>query len=395
MSSEDISMVCDVLLGISNPNKEIRNNSVSKLQELSNNLGALTYCLIEVASKPTTNDKEKTIKTTALVLCRKIMETKKMDDWKNIPNNIKEGIKAKSFALLNSEVDPNQNSKIVDMIQEIMIKILDCEEQWPEIQSLAFSIINFDPNDSTKTIQIRTLIKLLTSGVGYMYGDIQKNYNNLIPYLEKLFDSNIDMKVKICAAEFINELISFCDTDEKNNELNYFKEIIKKILNNIYKCYQMNDKMPEDCVKSFLDICINTEVVEPSLFTPVFPEMFTLSKNLIEKKDYDDEKIRELAFELILSLVEVEEHLFVKKKKATKYLYEFIEMLFNYALDFEKEADQSWCNPRGNNYDSNKDDALDDKIFFSFTLLDRMMNSKKFRILLKYYTMQFLVHNLN
>ena len=176
-------MVCDVLLGISNPNKEIRNNSVSKLQELSNNLGALTYCLIEVASKPTTNDKEKTIKTTALVLCRKIMETKKMDDWKNIPNNIKEGIKAKSFALLNSEVDPNQNSKIVDMIQEIMIKILDCEEQWPEIQSLAFSIINFDPNDSTKTIQIRTLIKLLTSGVGYMYGDIQKNYNNLIPYL--------------------------------------------------------------------------------------------------------------------------------------------------------------------------------------------------------------------
>ena len=375
MSSEDISMVCDVLLGISNPDKEIRNNSVSKLQELSNNLGALTYCLIEVASKPAINDKEKTIKTTALVLCRKIMETKKMDDWKNIPNNIKEGIKTKSFALLNSEVDPNQNSKIVDMIQEIMIKILDCEEQWPEIQSLAFSIVNFDPNDNTKTIQIRTLLKLITSGVGYMYGDIQKNYSKLIPYLEKLFDSNIDMKVKVCAAEFINELISFCDNDEQNNEVNYFKEIIKKILNNIYKCYQMNDKMPEDCVKSFLDICINIEVVEPSLFTSLFPEMFTLSKNLIEKKDYDDEKIRELAFELILSLIEVEEHLLIKKKKATKYLYDFIEMLFNYALEFEKEADQSWCIPRGNNYDSNKDDSLDDKIFFSITLLDRIITT--------------------
>ena len=88
MSTEDISMVCEVLLGISNPDKEIRTNSVDKLQQLSNNLGALTYCLIEIASKTPTNDKEKIIKTTALVLCRKIVDTKALDDWKNIPSNI-------------------------------------------------------------------------------------------------------------------------------------------------------------------------------------------------------------------------------------------------------------------------------------------------------------------
>ena len=187
-------MVCEVLLGISNPDKEIRTNSVNKLQELSNNLGALTYCLIEIASKAATNDREKTIKTTALVLCRKIVDTKKYEEWKNIPNNLKEGIKAKAFALLNSETDPTQNSKICDLIQVIMIKILDCEEGWPEIQNLALSIINFDPNDNSKAIQIRTLLKLLSSSVGYMYDDIQKRYNEIIPYLEKLFDSDIDIK---------------------------------------------------------------------------------------------------------------------------------------------------------------------------------------------------------
>ena len=46
------------LLGISNPNKEIRTNSVNKLQELSNDLGALTYCLIEISLKTPTKDKE-------------------------------------------------------------------------------------------------------------------------------------------------------------------------------------------------------------------------------------------------------------------------------------------------------------------------------------------------
>ena len=367
-------MVCDVLLGISNPNKEIRTNSVNKLQELSNNLGALTYCLIEISLKTPTNDKEKTIKTTALVLCRKIVETKSMDDWEKIKPDLKEGIKSKAFTLLNSEVDPNMNSKICDLIQVIMIKILDCEEEWPEIKNLAFSVFNFDPNDNSKNLQIRTLIRLLTSSVGYMYGDIQQNYKLLIPYLEKLFDSEIDMKIKSCAAELVNELISFCETDSKNNELDYFKEIIKKILNNIYKCYQMGDKMPEDCAKTFLEICINSELIEPSLFTPVFPEMFSLSKSLVQKKDYEDEKIRELAFELILSLVEVEEHLFVKKRKATKFLYEYLDLLFNYALEFEKEADQSWCIPNGNNYDSNMEDSSDDKIFFSSSLFDRVIS---------------------
>ena len=373
MSTQDISMVCDVLLGISNPDKEIRTKSVNKLQELSNNLGALTYCLIEIASKTATNPNEKTIKTTALILGRKIVETKTKDDWKIIPNEIKEGIKTKSFSLLNSEADPYLNSKICDLIQAVMVKILDCEEEWPEIKNLAFSIINFDPNDKSKMIQIRTLIKLITSGVGYMYDDIQEKYSVLIPYLEKLFDSDIDMKVKTCAADLVNELISFCETDEENNELKYFKEIVKKIFNNIYKCTQMSN-MPEDCVRTFLEDCIDSERIEPSLFYPIFPEMFSLSQVLILKKDYNDEKIRELAFELILNLVEVEEHLFVKKKKATQFLYQYLDLIFNYALEFEKEADQSWAVPSGNIYDSNMEDSSDDKIFFSLSLFDRVIS---------------------
>ena len=373
MSTQDISMVCDVLLGISNPNKEIRTNSVNKLQELSNNLGALTFCLIEIASKTATNPNEKTIKTTALILGRKIVETKSSDDWKTISDDIKTGIKTKSFTLLNSEVDPYLNSRICDLIQAIMVKILDCEEEWPEIKNLAFSIINFDPSDNSKAIQIRTLIKLLTSGVGYMYEEIQEKYNVLIPYLEKLFDSDIDMKVKTCAADLVNELISFCDNDEKNDELKYFKEIVKKILNNIYKCSQMSN-MPEDCVKTFLEDCIESERIEPSLFKPIFPEMFTLSQSLISKKDYNDEKIRELSFELILSLVEVEEHLLVKKRKATKYLYDLLDMLFNYALEFEKEVDKSWANPSGNVYDSDMEESSDDKIFFALSLFDRIIS---------------------
>ena len=129
------------------------------------------------------------------------------------------------------------------------------------------------------------------------------------------------------------------------------------------------NNMPEDCVKTFLEDCIESERIEPSLFKPIFPEMFTLSQSLISKKDYNDEKIRELSFELILSLVEVEEHLLVKKRKATKYLYDLLDMLFNYALEFEKEVDKSWANPSGNVYDSDMEESSDDKIFFALSLV--------------------------
>ena len=135
----------------------------------------------------------------------------------------------------------------------------------------------------------------------------------------------------------------------------------------------MNEKMPEDCVKSFMEYIVEAERIEPSLFSPIFPQIFSLTQNLVLKKDYDDEKIRELAFELVLSLVEADEPLFVKKKKTTEYLYKYLEMIFNYALEFDKD-DQSWTTPRGNNYDANADDVTDDKIFFATSLFDKVIS---------------------
>ena len=89
------------------------------------------------------------------------------------------------------------------------------------------------------------------------------------------------MKIKTVAVDFICELMNYCDEDE----IKLFKELIKKIFDNIYKCYLMKEKMPEDCVKSFLENVIRTETIEFILFTPLFTQIFTLCQKLIEKKD--------------------------------------------------------------------------------------------------------------
>ena len=369
MSNEDISMVCNILLGITNVDKEIRMKSVNKLLELSNNLGALTFCLIEIASKNATNEKERIIKITALVICRKILTTKKEEDWKKINNDLKEKIKINILILLNKEIDPSLNSKICDLIVEIINKVLESKEEWPQLISLALSICNYDPRDNSKITQIRTLLKLLTGGIGYIYSSIAQQYNNLIPYLGKLLDSEIDMKIKAIEAGFICELISY--SDENENKL--FNELIKKIFDNIYKCYLMNEKMPEDCVKSILENIINAETMEFELFIPLFPKIFSLCQKLIEKKDYVNEKIRELAFEVILNLVEEKPSLFKSKKKYSNLFYPFLEMIFNYALEFNKNYDSSWEIPPGNVYDKNVEDSYDDKISFALYVINRII----------------------
>ena len=369
MSNEDILMVCDVLLGITNPDKNIRNNSVNKLLELSNNLGALTFCLIEIASKNATNDKEKIIKTTALVICRKILNTKFSDDWKNINKDLKEKIKLNSLNLLNSETDPSQNSKICDLIVVIMDKVLESEEEWPQLFSLALSIYNYDPNDNSKIIQIRTLLTLLSGGIEYMYTNISQQYDKLIPYLEKLLDSGIDMKIKSLAIHFICELISYCET----NEMKYFKELIKKVFDNIYKCCLMKDNFPEECIKSILEDCIKAVGIEPKLFNKIFNQIFTLCQNLINKKNYHNEKIRELAFELLLNLIELKPKLFNSDKKYSQLLYPFLEMIFNYGLEFDKTYDQSWEIPTGNIYTNNIEECIDEKINFALSVINRII----------------------
>ena len=49
-------------------------------------------------------------------------------------------------------------------------------------------------------------------------------------------------------------------------------------------------------------------------------------------------------------------------------------MIFNYALEFEKEVDKSWANPSGNVYDSDMEESSDDKIFFALSLFDRIIS---------------------
>ena len=89
---------------------------------------------------------------------------------------------------------------------------------------------------------------------------------------------------------------------------------------------------------------------------------------IIEKKDYLDEKIRELGFEMIVNYVERIPKIL---KKDNEKLVHLIEMIYKFAFEFDKDISEQWKNPSEDDF-SNEDLVGDEYLSASFSFLDRL-----------------------
>ncbi len=92
---------------------------------------------------------------------------------------------------------------------------------------------------------------------------------------------------------------------------------------------------------------------------------------IIEKKDYLDEKIRDIGFEVIVKLIERVPNLF---KKDQEKLAHFIETVYKYALEFDKEITEDWCNTKCEDY-IDEEIIDDEKLSGAFSFLSRLVQA--------------------
>ena len=383
MSNEDINMVTEILLGITNTDKNIRTNSINKLQELKNNLGALIYCLLEIAQNKSNlinnnnnnninfnninsnnnNNNDKIIKTSALVICRKILESIDFKEWENINEDIKNKIKYKSLEIYLNEKDESQKIKIGDVITQIIDNVSDNDEKWDDFEKLCLSILLLNPNDGNNFIQINSLLKLITDGCGFLNEAIKNNLLKFISYFQLIFQNN-NLKLKSTLTNLISELISFFDEEE----IKLLEPFLFNILQATLECFNNND---EENLKNLLETLIELSNNESKIFVKYFQDIFKLCEKIIDKKNYLNEKIRELAFELIVNLIEELPDLIRKKNEDLKILF---SKIYLYSLEINNEIDNSWKNPSINNYDQ-IEKIEEENIVFSQGLIERIIET--------------------
>lgn len=82
---------------------------------------------------------------------------------------------------------------------------------------------------------------------------------------------------------------------------------------------------------------------EPNILRKSFNDLFILLGKVSENKDLSEQSLRELAFEIIVTLIESSPTLISDDKQKLETL---IKMLFKYALEMETELTEEWTTPK-------------------------------------------------
>lgn len=82
---------------------------------------------------------------------------------------------------------------------------------------------------------------------------------------------------------------------------------------------------------------------EPNILRKWFGDLFVLLGKVTEQKDLEDQNLRELSFEIIVTLVENFPKLFIDDNSKLEV---FIQMLYKYALEMETEITDEWTTPK-------------------------------------------------
>lgn len=117
-----------------------------------------------------------------------------------------------------------------------------------------------------------------------------------------------------------------------------------------------------------MDICLSHH----KLLKTNFEDLFILLGRTAENRELEDDKVRELAFEILITFIENCTIVEVDESK----LMILIELLFKYALEIETEIDKSWLT---NNIDTfiEKDFQFEEKVTTALLFVERLIEHLK------------------
>ena len=355
------------------PDDNIRKSAESQLQQgLQNNQSKEVLCLY--CSQVLLNSTDLSVKLYCAIIIRKIFlvnDDSKNDIIKSFNLDNKNVLKNNLFnALVNNVQDKNLNKKIANAIVNVFTCLLENDEKWDEL--LKYIIGNFNLELSENNLNIIELSLYLLSNV---YGVANDQLKEGIPVFLNCFSiyfkSNI-LSLKAKTVECINELL--CSTSSKK-ESKKFREFIYYILETTLQCLKEHSS---ENLKICLDSLNDLSEYEPKILRKSFSDIFILMGKIIEDKEIDD-NLREIAYELLINLIENMPKLM---KNDEEKLSSLIQSLFKYAMEIDEEIDDEWLTPKATTF-INDEFIPEQKLDEATSLLIRLFDALDEKVVLK------------
>ena len=336
--SNDTSMVEQVIKGLLLPDNTLRKEAEVKLQSLLAQKEPLCICLTHLL----TTSQDPLVQSYAAVITRKLFIVK--DDeissaiWKSFSNDSKTQIKTNLLSALTSQNTPQIKKKIINCVVNVFTCLTENEEKWPELLQYVVNGFKMELNETNLNI-IELCLSILSSIYQIGFDELKDGVSLYCSRFEMYFKSNaISLKAKTvqCISEFL------CSSMSKK-ESKQFRGFIFYMLETTYQCLNANDSVNlRLCLESLNDLCN----CEPKILRKSFSDLFVLMGKIIENKNTED-SLREIAFELLITLIEATPKVI---EKDTDKLNQLIQALFKYAMEIDSTIDEEWLRPSMENY---------------------------------------------
>lgn len=370
MNSE-LQLVEEIIKGLMTPNNEERRKSEAQLQELMNkNKIGLVLCLSQLLNE----QKDNTIHTYCAVICQKLLKVPEGESvnpvWKNAPNEIKEQIKEKVITALINCTDRKLKKKIGYIVGYIYESVSQNNEKWEKV--LQYIADGFKlPLTKENAVHIESAVNLLAKVYNYANKELSAGIDTFIDGFKKYFaEGSLDIQTN--SVEAICEILSGY-IDKTNTKK--FKDLMFNVLQTVLKCFEAGDM---DNLKISLFALSDLAQIQPALLKKNFKDIYILMGKIIEKKDYDDDSVREVAYEVLLGIIEKHPKVITEDPNNLSLL---INSIYRYAMEIDETIDDDWLTPKSLSI-IDEEFIPEEKLDEALSLIERIILSCKSKTVL-------------
>ena len=369
--SNEYQLVEQIIKGLMNPNNEERKKNEAQLMDLmqKNKIG-LVLCLTQILDLST----DSSCILYAAVIARKLIQVPEGESsnlsWKSAPNDIKEQIKDNLMKVLIKCTDKNLKKKIGNIVGNLYETISFSEEKWDTV--LKYIAEGFKlPLTPENALNIDSAVYMLSKVFPYATKELTPGIDVFIDGFKKYFKEG-SLQIQTNSVEAICEILG--GNLSKDNKKK-FKDLIFNILETILKCFESNDA---DNLKLTLFALSDLAQVQPAMLKKSFRDIMILMGKIIENKNLDEDSLRGVAFEVIISIVENHPKVISEDNEKLNML---INSIYRYAMEIDEDIDEDWLTPKSLSI-TEMDFIPEEKLDEALSLIDRIILGCKSKVVL-------------
>ena len=334
MSEQELLQCESMLKNLLVTDNTIRNQAQSQLADCLSTLPkkeALSmYCSLLLLNSTDLN-----VQNYCAIILRKIFLTSEKEisseAVKNFSPKNKQDIKNNILLSLNKTTNKSLKKQIAEAAIRIYEGLYENEEKWEEFLKYVINIFNLDLTENNFD-NIELGLFILSDIFSFAYDELKEGIPMFLNKFKIYFSSN-SLTLKANTVDCVSELLSSVSSKK---EMKQFKDIIFSVLETTKLCLEQKD---EDNIKICLDSLEDLATRVPEILRKNFENIYILMGKIIEEKDFD-EKIREIGFDIIISILEKYPKIIDDGKLSI-----LVQSLFKYAMELEQTIDNDWLYP--------------------------------------------------